>query len=184
MSATCRPQKDQQRILCYVSYHDELQPSPLIRSRVSMTRSSRGAPIGHRSASRLYDQIANVNIEKFSTREAAITAEKAAIKMERPRYNIKQRMTVPIPAKIRHKVEPRDVPASKAARRLHLTLEEFRAKLPDLAKRGFPLPDPTTGMFFLPAIDKWMEDRHGLTSNREPRDDSEIDRRLARAWGG
>jgi hypothetical protein len=38
-------------------------------------------------------------------------------------------------------------------------------------------------MFFLPAIDKWMEDRHGLTSNREPRDDSEIDRRLARAWG-
>src|SRR5262249_9045055 len=58
---------------------------------------------------------------------------------------------------IRYRVEPRDVPASKAARRMHLSLEEFRAKLPELLRRGFPPADPTTGMFFLPAIDRWME---------------------------
>jgi hypothetical protein len=86
-------------------------------------------------------------------------------------------------AKIRYPVEPRDIPAAKAARRLHLTLEEFRDKLPELLKRGFPKPDPTTGMFFLPAIDKWMEERYGLTSQRETRDAFEIDQRLARAWG-
>jgi hypothetical protein len=87
------------------------------------------------------------------------------------------------PSPIRFKIEPRDVPPSKAARRLHLTLEDFRLKLPELRKRGFPTPDPTTGMFFLPAIDKWMEERYGLTPNAGPKDDSEIDRRLARAWG-
>jgi hypothetical protein len=85
---------------------------------------------------------------------------------------------------IRYAVEPRDVPPSKAARRLHLTLEEFRGKLPELLKRGFPPADPTTGMFFLPAVDKWMEDRCALTSTRQTGDDSEIDRRLERAWGG
>jgi hypothetical protein len=85
---------------------------------------------------------------------------------------------------IRFTVEPRDVPPTKAARRLHLTLEQFRAKLPELLKRGFPPADPTTGMFFLPAIDRWMEQRHGLTGSSGASDDSQIDRRLERAWGG
>jgi hypothetical protein len=87
----------------------------------------------------------------------------------------------PLRSSIRYPVEPRDIPPTKAARRLHLTLEEFRAKLPELLKRGFPPADPTTGMFFLPAIDKWMESRHGLTGGNDTRDDSEIDRRLERA---
>jgi len=60
---------------------------------------------------------------------------------------------------IRHRVEPRDIPPVKAARRLHLTMEKFWEVLPELIKRGFPRPDPTTGNFFLPAIDKWMESR-------------------------
>jgi hypothetical protein len=85
---------------------------------------------------------------------------------------------------IRYPVEPRDIPASKAARRMHLTLEDFRAKLPELLKRGFPAADPTTGMFYLLAIDQWMAARHGLTGERNSPDDSEIDRRLERAWGG
>jgi hypothetical protein len=90
----------------------------------------------------------------------------------------------PLAGRIRFHVEPRDVPPKKAARRLHLSLEEFRAKLPQLLDRGFPAADPTTGMFFLPAIDKWMEARHGLTARDNARDDSEIDRRLERAgWG-
>jgi len=57
-------------------------------------------------------------------------------------------------------VDPRDAPISKAARKLHLTVEQFRAKLPQLYERGFPHPDPTTGMFDLAAIDRWQDARH------------------------
>jgi hypothetical protein len=67
-----------------------------------------------------------------------------------------QTITAP---KIRFKIEPRDIPAEKAARRLHLSLDEFRTKLPELVRRGFPPADPTTGMFYLPAIDEWMARR-------------------------
>ena len=90
----------------------------------------------------------------------------------------------PAAGNIRYPVEPKDIPPAKAARRLHLSIDEFRAKLPELLKRGFPPADPTTGMFFLPAIDKWMERRHELIRGQGARDDSEIDRRLGRSWGG
>ena len=76
-------------------------------------------------------------------------------------------MTPPRPHPIRFSVEPRDVPLEKAARRLHLTAEQFRAALSELLQRGFPGADPTTGMFDLQAIDKWCERRNpalfGLT---------------------
>jgi hypothetical protein len=84
-------------------------------------------------------------------------------------------------AKIRFKVEPRDIPATKAARRLHLSLDEFRAKLPELVSRGFPPADPTTGMFYLPAIDQWMASRSGLTSaTTVQNDEGLISERIAR----
>jgi hypothetical protein len=93
-------------------------------------------------------------------------------------------MTRPPPAQIRYRIDPRDIPAAKAARRLHLTLDEFRAKLPSLIARGFPGADPTTGMFFLPAIDKWMETRTGLTTANVGSDDFLIDERLEHVpWG-
>jgi hypothetical protein len=57
-------------------------------------------------------------------------------------------------------VEPRDIPAEKAARRLHLTAAQFAEMLPQLFARGFPKPDPTTGMFDLEAIDEWRRRRH------------------------
>jgi hypothetical protein len=83
---------------------------------------------------------------------------------------------------IRHRVDPRDVPPSKAARRLHLTLSDFNAKLPELWARGFPNPDPTTGNYSLPAIDRWMDARDGLTApNLAPDDhDQLINERIAR----
>jgi hypothetical protein len=84
-------------------------------------------------------------------------------------------------ASIRFRVDPRDVPADKAARRLHLTAAEFHIKLPALLARGFPQPDPTTGMFDLAAIDDWMTARHNpnpgrcaLTAELKPRDASEV----------
>jgi hypothetical protein len=64
--------------------------------------------------------------------------------------------------KIRYRVDPRDVPPAKVARRLHLTLAEFEAKKVEMFARGFPAPDPTTGMYDLRAIDAWMDARSSL----------------------
>jgi hypothetical protein len=72
-------------------------------------------------------------------------------------------MTTLRSSSIRHRIDPLDIPAVKAARRLHLTLEQFRDKLPELIERGFPPPDPTTGNFFLllrklsDRIAQWMK---------------------------
>jgi len=66
-------------------------------------------------------------------------------------------------AAIRKRVDPRDVPPAKAARRLHLTLEQFEAKKEELFDRGFPQPDPTTGNYDLVKIDLWMDDRDTST---------------------
>ena len=59
--------------------------------------------------------------------------------------------------RIRYAVHPRDVPPEKAARRLHLTLAGFDLVREELYARGFPRPDPTTGMYDLVAIDAWMD---------------------------
>ena len=89
-------------------------------------------------------------------------------------------MTAPRPKSIRFRVEPGDVPAEKAARRLHLTLTEFQEKLPRLVKRGFPPADPDTGMFDLEAIDEWRRARNpqlfGLTEASETKHDPQIAR--------
>ena len=83
-------------------------------------------------------------------------------------------------ARIRYRVDPRDAPPEKVARRLHLTLLEFQAKLAALYDRGFPKPDPTTGMFDMAAVDAWMDARHPLTRGRsltdatEPRNAEEV----------
>jgi hypothetical protein len=81
---------------------------------------------------------------------------------------------------VRFRVDPGDVPAEKAARRLHLSLGEFQQKLPELFNRGFPKPDPTTNMYDLHAIDEWRRSRHpglfGLTEASETKHDPQIAR--------
>ena len=47
---------------------------------------------------------------------------------------------------------------------LHQTLVEFEARKVALFDRGFPQPDPTTGMYDMVAINAWMDQRHPLTS--------------------
>jgi len=90
-------------------------------------------------------------------------------------------MTTLRSSSVRHRIDPLDIPAVKAARRLHLTLEQFRDKLPELIERGFPPPDPTTGNFFLPAIDNWMASRTGFTTCTGSHDDVDIiNNRIAR----
>lgn len=68
-------------------------------------------------------------------------------------------MTRPRATDIRYRVDPGDVPPEKAARRLHLTVEQFNEMLPRLRARGFPDADPDTGMYSLDAIDLWRKDR-------------------------
>jgi hypothetical protein len=60
----------------------------------------------------------------------------------------------------RFHIEPGDVPADCAAKRLGMTLEAFTTKLPNLIARGFPKPDPDTHNFDLDAIDAWRRLRH------------------------
>lgn len=68
----------------------------------------------------------------------------------------------PSQAAIRFQVQPRLVPAAKAARRLFLTVDDFRDKLPALIREGFPAPCPVTSHFDLVAIDAWLDRRAGL----------------------
>lgn len=94
----------------------------------------------------------------------------------------------------RLRVDPGDVPAEKAARRIGLTLPEFEARKHALFDRGFPQPDETTGLYDLDAIDRWRharfphlypETRSTLTAEPQPRDAREVSRgRLARLANG
>jgi hypothetical protein len=71
-------------------------------------------------------------------------------------------MSPPSPNSIRFVVEPRLVPAHKAARRLHLTEAEFRGKLDALLRVGFPAACSITGHYDLKAIDEWLDKRSGV----------------------
>jgi hypothetical protein len=78
----------------------------------------------------------------------------------------------------RFRIEPGDVSADAAAKRLGLTLAEFEARKFALFDRGFPQPDVTTGQYDLEAIDRWRHSRHphlfpehqGLTAQPVARD--------------
>lgn len=83
-----------------------------------------------------------------------------------------------------------DVPPATAARRLGLSLEAFKAALPELQQRTPPFPsaDPTTGNFDLDAIDEWRRNRHPhlfLTAPQSARDArSVVAQRLRERSGG
>ncbi|MDH2311462.1 hypothetical protein [Methylobacterium brachiatum] len=68
--------------------------------------------------------------------------------------------SVPRAPAVRFSVDPADIPAEKVARRLHLTIAQFDAVRTRLFMRGFPRPDPDTGMYCLEAIDRWRLHRH------------------------
>jgi hypothetical protein len=74
---------------------------------------------------------------------------------------------IPSRSHIRFRVDPGDVPAEKAARRLCLTEAQFLERLPQLLLRGFPAADPTTGMYDLDAIDAWRRQRHSQLFDRD-----------------
>lgn len=85
---------------------------------------------------------------------------------------------------IRMRVDPRDVPKEKAARRLGLRLSEFEEYEQRFYARGFPRPDPDTGLFDLKAVDNWMDGRSGLNSIFGPRDAGVVAKARLEAIGG
>jgi hypothetical protein len=85
---------------------------------------------------------------------------------------------------IRFRVDPRDVPRAKAARRLGLTEAEFASLESRLNQRGFPEPDPDTGLYDMKAIEAWMDVRSALTvAGAAPQSRSLLQKRLE-AWDG
>jgi len=61
---------------------------------------------------------------------------------------------------MRFHIKPRCVPASAAARRLGLTERDFKDRLYDFEKAGFPRPDPVSGNYDIEAIDRYIEARN------------------------
>lgn len=53
-----------------------------------------------------------------------------------------------------------DVAASVVAELLGLSLPDFKARQSALRERGFPEPDPTTGLYCVEAVDRWRLRRH------------------------
>jgi hypothetical protein len=53
-----------------------------------------------------------------------------------------------------------DVTDTVVAELLGLSLPDFKARRPELEQRGFPKPDPTTGLYCVEAVDRWRLHRH------------------------
>lgn len=75
---------------------------------------------------------------------------------------------------IRFPVEPRLVPPLKAARRLHLTLQEFTEKQTALQRAGFPKACSITGHYDLVAIDEWLDRRRGASAVSDPLSEQDL----------
>ena len=53
-----------------------------------------------------------------------------------------------------------DVTATAVAELLGLSTTAFDARRAGLRERGFPDPDPTTGLYCIEAVDRWRLRRH------------------------
>jgi len=81
---------------------------------------------------------------------------------------------------MRFNVYPRDVPAEDAARRMGLSLAQFKRVLSRLCERGFPAADPDTGNYDLTAIDRWCDGRHVHLFGEKPEIQARDARQVAR----
>jgi hypothetical protein len=53
-----------------------------------------------------------------------------------------------------------DVAASLVAELLGLSVSDFEVRRAALRERGFPEPDPTTGLYCIEAVERWRLLRH------------------------
>lgn len=58
---------------------------------------------------------------------------------------------------IRFKLDPAYAPPEKIARLLSLTIGQFDGCKARLYARGFPVPDETTGMYDIEAVERWRK---------------------------
>jgi hypothetical protein len=85
---------------------------------------------------------------------------------------------------LRYRVDPRDMPAEKVARRLGLSPAEFNVVKERLYARGFPRPDPDTAMYDSKAAEIWMDRRSGLTGAGQEREAPGSIRARLEGWNG
>lgn len=85
---------------------------------------------------------------------------------------------------LRFPVDPRMVPIEKVARRLGVSVAEFRAKQADLEREGFPRADGVLGTYCLEAVDRWIDRRAGLIPHGAPVSDPAVVLQMAgqKAW--
>ena len=58
---------------------------------------------------------------------------------------------------VRFKLEPAYASPEKIARLMSLSLIQFEECRPRLYARGFPVPDETTGMYDIEAVERWRK---------------------------
>ncbi|WP_336488394.1 hypothetical protein [Methylobacterium nigriterrae] len=58
---------------------------------------------------------------------------------------------------VRLRLDPIFASPEKIARRMGLTPDQFSACQRRLYARGFPVPDETTGMYLIEAVDRWAK---------------------------
>lgn len=79
------------------------------------------------------------------------------------------RPALPKAPAVRFRVDPAYASEDKIARRLSLTMDQFAECRRRLYARGFPVPDETTGMYDLEAVDRWrMRQRPDLYPELTP----------------
>ena len=82
-----------------------------------------------------------------------------------------------------------DVGKSAVAELLGLSVSDFETRWSALRERGFPEPDPTTGLYCIEAVDRWRLIRHSqlfpelTTAPAAAHADAVFDQRLRRFDG-
>jgi len=61
------------------------------------------------------------------------------------------------PPAVRFRLDPVYAPPEKIARLMSLTPAQFANCCPRLYARGFPVPDETTGMYDIEAVQRWRK---------------------------
>lgn len=105
---------------------------------------------GHRVTACWFDLISRIEIERFETREAALSAEIRAIKDERPIYNDTHA------AMRRMKPEGKTLSLTQVASKIGVSLSKMNVMLRDGRFPVDPLPRTKPRRWSVEAVDAWL----------------------------
>jgi hypothetical protein len=126
------------------------------REELSESESERNAC--HAAEAQAYSRLRHLEYlarQEFLAQERKCARKKAiaqAVQTPKPPHKAQSRS--------RFRIDPRDVPQEAIAWRIGLTEQQFIARYPNLKERGFPAPDPDTGLYDMPAVDRWCDARN------------------------